>query len=152
MRGIRPETVWGTLFFMAVLTAHPGISPAQNVENVDLTFIVASNEGTANTVANPKYNEQLKKMFSYSSYVQSGEVKDTVEFNKPKTVAVPGDYELELTLKNCEEGRCIMRAVIRKGGKDYVDTIISLMKPGVFLLGGPRADMRDLIIVIEMGF
>ena len=139
------------IFFLVAGMVLPA-KPAWASERMALTFIVASREGHEMDLDNDAYRDQLIQVFNYSSYRQTGRQAVNLEFNTPQTAVIPGDYELVMTLKNCEDNRCIVRAVIQKGGTAYVDTVISVLKPGMFFLGGPKAENGDLIIVLEMGF
>lgn len=121
-------------------------------ERVTLTFIIASNQGRDINIDNDAYRDQMIKLFSYSSYQQIGRQAVELEPQKTETASIPGGYDLMLTLKGTVQQRNTVQAVIRKDGKTFVDTVLTLTKPGVFFLGGPPAENGALIIVLEMGF
>jgi len=125
---------------------------AHAAERMTLTYIVASHEGDDFDLDNDAYRDQLIQLFNYSSYHQINQEAVTLEFNTPQTLTIPGDYSMVLTLKNCEDTRCIVRSEIQKNDISYVDTVISILKPGMFFMGGPKTGSGDLIIVLEIGF
>jgi len=124
----------------------------QAAERINLTYIVASNEGTDIDLDNDAYRDEMIRLFSYSSYRQLDQRAVELESQQPQTVSIPEGYELVLTVRESQPERNTVQAVIRKGGQTYVDTVLTLVKPGVFFLGGPPAEKGALIIVLEMGF
>lgn len=138
------------LMLLACFCLPPGL--LQAAERLTLTYIVASNEGADIDLDNDKYRDEMIRLFSYSSYRQLDQQAVQLETQKSETVNIPGGYELILTIKESQPERNTVQAVIRKGGQIYVDTVLTLPKPGVFFLGGPPAEGGALIIVLEMGF
>lgn len=119
---------------------------------VKVTILTASNQGNDFDIVNDAFRDRLIKLFAYSSYHQIKE--ETVDLSKAERrhMDLPGKYELILTLHGLEKERVLVQAMVRKDNKQYVDTVLSILKPGVVFLGGPSADEGDLIIVLETGF
>ncbi len=120
---------------------------------INATVLVASNEGSDINIVNDAYRDEIIKLFSYSSY----EEKDHFTLMLPRSgrehKALPDDYELILTLQGIEKDRVQIQAVIRKDNQQYVDTIVSILRPGVVFVGGPKTgEGGDLIIILETGF
>jgi len=120
-------------------------------ERVMVTVLVASNQGTDFNLDNDAYRDQLIKLFSYKSYSQKDQVVVRLERTKREKVSLPGGYELLLLLQDEQSGKLMVQAVIRKGETTYLDTIMSILKPGVAFLGGPPAEGGVLILVLESG-
>lgn len=135
-----------------LLTAMP--AHAAETAKVQTTILLASNEGIDSTPINDAYRRQLIKLFSYTAYSQAGEeVTHELERSKRETLELPGGYTLMLTLHSIENKRVQVQAVIRKGNVQYLDTVVSILKPGVVFLGGPPVEGGAvLIIVLETQF
>lgn len=125
---------------------------SDEVERVTLTYIVASNEGSDVNLDNDAYRDELIKLFAFSSYNQVDRAALELTRSQRQTAPLPSGYEMTLTYQGVEKGRYLVHALIRKDGVSYVDTVLSVLKPGVVFLGGPRTDKGELIIVLEMGF
>ena len=142
--------------FMLIVSFFMGQSKAvyasDDVERVTLTYIVASNDGSDIDLDNDAYRDELIKLFSFSSYSQVDRAAFDLTRSKRQTAPLPSGYEMTLTYQGVEQGRYLVNALIRKDGVSYVDTVLSVLKPGVVFLGGPRTDKGELIIVLEMGF
>lgn len=149
MNKIIPSVIAMLLFAVGFSSSAPADTPK---ERVQLTYIVASNTGNDFNLDNDAYRDQMMKLFSYTSYQQLD--RDLVELARAERekVALPDGYELLLTYQGADRDRYMLQAVIRKGGQVYVDTVLSVLKPGVVFLGGPPTDQGDLIIILEMGF
>lgn len=120
-------------------------------ERIMVTVLVASNQGTDFNLDNDAYRDQLIKLFSYKSYSQKDQVVVRLERTKREKVSLPGGYELLLLLQDEQSGKLMVQAVIRKGETTYLDTIMSILKPGVAFLGGPPEEGGVLILVLESG-
>ena len=120
--------------------------------NLHAAVIVASNKGSDFNLVNDAYRDQLIQLFSYSSYHQIEDFSRSLRKGKKETFDLPEDYKLLLTLHGIEKGRVMVQAVIHKGNKQYMDTTVSILRPGVVFLGGPPAAGGVLIIVLETGF
>ena len=133
--------------FLLLLPAARAVDPVR----VHVTVLTASNEGSDFNLDNDEYRDQLIKLFSYHSYNQSNKFFVDLEKGVRQKTQLPDGYELMLTLQGEENGRVLVQALIRKGGQQYVDTVLSILKPGVVFLGGPPAGQGSLIIVLETG-
>lgn len=150
MKKIIPSMI---LVMAAVLTVLPQTVSAQDArERVQLTYIVASNTGTDFNLDNDAYRDQMMKLFSYTSYQQLDRALVELSRSEREKIALPDNYELLLTYQGADRDRYMLQAVIRKDGQIYVDTVLSVLKPGVVFLGGPPTGSGDLIIILEMGF
>lgn len=150
---IKPSRNSSRLVFFFFLFLLPVI-PAQAGESakVHATILVASNNGNASNLANEAYRSQLVQLFSYSAYTQVGEAVHELEKSKRELIDLPDGYKLILTLQNIEKKRIQVQAVIRKGNVQFMDTVVSILRPGVVFLGGPPAQEGELIIVLETSF
>jgi len=128
------------------------LPPLRASERTMLTYIVASNEGRDFDLDNDAYRDRLLSLFSYTSYHQVDQAVIELEKNEPQTVDLPGGYEMMLDLQTIENDRRQIHAIIRGGGAVYLDTVLSVMKPGVLFIGGPTTPEGVLIIVLEIGF
>ena len=138
----------------------PGIffsAPSMAAETVNqikanVTILVASNSGNDINLVNDAYRDELIRLFSYTSYNQVDAVRRDLVREVVQKILLPEDYELLLTLQGKEDGRLQVRAVIRKKDVQYLDTVLSILQPGVVFVGGPPVQKGALIIVLESGF
>jgi hypothetical protein len=117
-------------------------------EDVILTIVVASSEGSDFNLDNDAYRDKLIELFSYTAYTQLNQEK--VELAEGhQTLSLPEGYEVTLSL--LDEAENVTRIQVRIDKKDvtYLDTVLSLQKPGVVFLGGPPLDNGDLVLVLE---
>lgn len=138
-------------FLLTVSSALPAYAAAP-IAQIHVTFLIASNEGNDFNLVNDAYRDQLLKLFSYTSYTQIDDVLTNLERAKRETLELPDGYQLMLTLQDVEKGRVQVQAMIRKENTRYLDTVVSILRPGVVFLGGPSAQGGTLIIVLETGF
>ena len=125
---------------------------AGETAKIHATILIASDQGNDFNLTNDTYRDQLSKLFSYKSYKQIDDMLTNLERSKREVLNLPDGYQLILTLNNVEKGRVQVQAMIRKGNLRYLDTIVSILRPGVVFLGGPEAQGGALIIVLETGF
>jgi len=125
---------------------------AQTSNRMIVTMIVASNEGSDFNMDNDAYRDKLTKLFSYSSYIQKDIKKIDMKLNQTNNLDLLEGYNLELTMKDDTDSKIIARAVIIKDHKIYIDTELSIAKPGVFFMGGPTVSNGDLILMLENGY
>ena len=119
---------------------------------IHVTVIIASNQGQDYDLVNDDFRDQLLQLFSYSAYHQVDELNRDLSKAKPEIVSLPDGYELKLNLQGEEKGRVMVQAAIRKGNQQYVDTTLSILRPGVVFLGGPPAQGGAIILVLETTF
>ena len=118
----------------------------------NMTILEASNHGNDFNLVNDAYRDELIKLFSYTSYNQIDIVRRELKRSAREKFDLPEGYELILTLQGQERGRMQVQALIRRGGVSYVDTVLSILQPGVVFVGGPPVKKGALIIVLEIGF
>ena len=139
-----------SLFFLLFFISQTAF--AEVSARVIATVLVASNEGNDFNLVNDAHRDQLIDLFSYTNYQQL----EAVSLHLPKAervkLALPEGYELMLTLQHVEKSRILTQALIRKGGKAHVDTVLAILSPGVAFLGGPPVKEGTLIIVLETGY
>lgn len=117
------------------------------------TIVTASNNGNDFNIVNDTFRDELMKLFSYSDYNQEREFVLKLVKAERQRLELPGGYELILTLQGKEKGRIYVQAVIRKDNEQYLDTVLSILNPGVVFVGGPSVPEKgDLIIILETGF
>ncbi len=137
--------------FLMTLTPVTSLHAAETAK-VHVTLLIASNEGHDFDLVNDAYRDQLLQLFSYKSYHQVDDMVANLERSKREFLNLPDGYQLILTLQDLDKGRVQVQAMIRKGNNRYLDTIVSILRPGVVFLGGPSAQGGTLIIVLETGF
>ena len=125
---------------------------AQTSNRMIVTMVVASNTGSDFNLDNDVYRDKLLKLFSYSSYVQKEVKKLDMKVGKTQNLDLLEGYNLELTLKQDTGQKILTRAVIIKDHKIYIDTELSIERPGVFFMGGPTLKDGDLILILEAGY
>ncbi len=138
-----------------ILGLNPVLSAKQQEAPLEIhgTIVTASNNGTDFNIVNDTFRDELMKLFSYSAYDQEKEFVLKLVKSERQRMELPGGYELMLTLQDIEKGRVYVQAVIRKDNEQYLDTVLSILTPGVVFVGGPAvAEKGDLIIVLETGF
>ncbi len=138
------------LFIFASLIT--GVPSAHAAERLTITCIAASNKGNDFDIDNDAYRDQIMRLFAYKSYDQVSRSAVTLEPGVASEGKIPGDYDLYLKLISVENHQDRVHVLIKKEGVEYVDTVLTLTKPGVVFLGGPKMEDGDLIIVLEMGF
>lgn len=117
-----------------------------------ITMVVAANSGSDFNMDNDAYRDKLMKLFSYSSYIQKDLKKLDMAVGKTQNLDLLEGYNLELTMKQDDGKKILVRAVIIKNHKIYIDTELSIEKPGVFFMGGPTLTTGDLILILENGY
>jgi hypothetical protein len=137
------------LFLGAV---NPPVQAAEEPLRLISTVIIASNEGSDFNLDNDIYRDKLLQLFSYSAYEQVDQFETLPTKGKRHVESLPEGYELVLTLQKNESERVTFQAVIRKERVIFLDTVLSMTKPGVVFVGGPSIGEGDLILVIEAGY
>ena len=122
---------------------------AQDSHQIIVTVLGASNEGSEFNLDNDAYRDKLIKLFSYTSYNQITQKKVSLQKTEMQTLTLPQSYELLLSLKAEEQGRILIQATILKEKQKFLDTSLSILKPGVVFLGGPPFEKGDLVLVLE---
>ncbi len=145
-----------TAVFFILLTMIVGVRPAycgKDKIEVHGTIVIASNQGRDFNIVNDSYRDELMKLFTYSSYNQEKEFALKLVKADRQRLELPGGYELILTLQDIDKGRIFVQAIIRKDNRQYLDTVLSILNPGVVFVGGPVVPEKgDLIIILETGF
>ena len=140
------------LIFSATLCSALALHAEETIK-IHATVLTASNNGSDYDLVNDEYRDQLIKLFSYSSYHQLADYNHGLSQSAQDKIDLPEGYELLLTLQGIQQGRVEVRAVIQRDGMQYVDTVLSILRPGVVFLGGPpTAGGGALIIILETGF
>lgn len=136
-----------------LMISHPAQAVPENEVRVTATVLSASNQGNDFNLVNDDYRDELIKLFSYSSYNQLTAFAANLKKAERQHFDLSGGYELILTLQGTEKDRVMVQAIIRKENRQYVDTVLSILRPGVVFLGGPALpEGGELIIVLETGF
>ncbi len=136
MQSIRKNpgiTVFSVLMLLQFMAAAP--ASAADGAKIKATVIIASHEGGENLLDGYAYADQLKSLFSYSSYRRVGADAFTLARSERRTIDLAQGYELVLTLQAIEEKRILLQAVIRKDDTVFLDTVAAVQKPGVVFLG-----------------
>lgn len=140
------------LLCLSVFCFHSYSASAQTSNRMIVTTVVASNTGKDFNLDNDAYRDKLLKLFSYSSYRQTDLKKLDMSLGEAQTLDLMEGYSLSLTLKQDEGSKIIVRTMISKAQKTYIDTELSISKPGVFFMGGPTLTDGDLILILESGY
>lgn len=145
------KKIIAVLCLFALLIQAP-FAAAQTSNRMIVTMVIASNSGNDFNMDNDAYRDKLTKLFSYSSYIQKDLKKLDMQVGVTQNLDLLEGYNLELTLKQDNGSKIVTRAVIIKDHKIYIDTELSIAKPGVFFMGGPTLDKGDLILILESGY
>jgi len=142
---------------MAILVLSVWLIPSpitftQTSNRMIVTIVSASNSGNDFNMDNDAYRDKLMKLFSYRSYVQKEVKKLDMKVGETQSLDLMEGYTLELTLIQEESNKITANAVIKKEQKDYINTELSIEKPGVFFMGGPTLSSGDLILILESGY
>ena len=130
-------------------TSSPSFAADESVR-IHVTMLKASNVGSDFNLENDTYKDQLIKLFAYSSYRQLDKFVVDLKKAERKFSYMFGGYELVVTLQGEEKNRVLVEVLIRKEGRTYVSTVLSVLKPGVAFLGGPPLGDGDLILAVEV--
>lgn len=122
---------------------------SQTTHPIIITVLGASNEGSDFNLDNDAYRDKLIKLFSYKSYNQLTQQKVSLSNSETQKLILPQGYELSLSLKAEEQGKILIQASILKENQKFLDTSLSILKPGVVFLGGPPIEKGDLVLVLE---
>lgn len=141
-----------TALCLSVFLLLPSFAQAQNSDRMIITMVVASNEGNDFNLDNDIYRDKLMQLFSYSSYTQKNLTKIDMAQGTTQEIDLLEGYQLEITLKEDKGSSIVTKAVITKNDKIYIDTELSIAKPGVFFMGGPTLASGDLILILENGY
>ena len=134
------------ILFLLIL---PLRSALAETHHIIITVLGASNEGSNFNLDNDVYRDKLIKLFSYTSYNQITQQKVSLQKSEKQALTLPQGYELLLFLKAEEQGRILVQATILKEKQKFLDTSLSMLKPGVVFLGGPPFEKGDLFLVLE---
>lgn len=146
------KKILSLMIALVFAVSQPYAAAADEPVKVHTTILVASNQGNDFNLVNDAYRDQLIQLFSYTAYHQVDDKNHDLKKLQPQTLELPDGYQLTLTLTSVENGRVMVQAGIRKDNKEYLDTVVSILRPGVVFLGGPPAQGGALIIVLETGF
>ncbi|OGW79939.1 MAG: hypothetical protein A3G33_05020 [Omnitrophica bacterium RIFCSPLOWO2_12_FULL_44_17] len=114
-----------------------------------VTVIVASNQGSEFTMDNDNYRDELVKLFSYKSYKQ---VKDYLVELLPaenELLNIEGGYMLALNSEGEKDGKFLVRMVIQKDGRQFLNTEITVTGEVPVFMGGPSVQNGVLILAVE---
>lgn len=139
------------LFFLILILPFGAVSMAEESIQAKVT-ILTTRPAINDPRIPPEYLKQLKKFFPHKYFEQAGESILTLTKAQRVKQLLPGDYELMLTLQGRTASMASVQALIRKGSQSYVDTVLAIENKGIVILGGPPAEEKILIIVVETGF
>ena len=142
--------LFSLLFFFSVLTPAP--IHAEGAAKARVTILVASNNGNDFNLDNDAYRDELIKLFSFTAYHQVQSQLVDLTQGGASDVALPEGYQLQLTYQGNEGGSTLVKALIQKGGSQFIDTVLSVKNEGTVFLGGPQVTEGNLVIVLEMNF
>lgn len=146
--GVLATVVSGTLPFASTDVHAEDESGVQ----VKVTVLEASNEGNDFDFDNDAYRDELVKLFSYTAYRQLDTRLLLLPRGQRSKLDLTEGFELLLTYQGLDLNRFQIQAVIRKGTESFVDTVVSIEKPGIVCLGGAPTGKGVLVIVLETGF
>ena len=144
---MRIKRIYGFVALLGILFLP--VLHAKGSQNLMVTVLTASNNGSDFNLENDQYRDRLIQLFSYRSYNQIDKLNVTLNKAERKLVQLTDGYELVLTLQDEEKDRIVVQALIRKEGMQYVSTVLSILKDGVVFVGGPNTPQGALILVLE---
>lgn len=107
------------------------------------------------TTIDPKLEPEivdLQSMFNYTSYRQLGGESLTLETDQSGSVLLPGEHELNITLKEIHGDRASMDMRISKKNQTLFQTTLQLLNRGSLYVGGPYYLNGNLIFKISSAF
>ncbi len=112
--------------------------------------IIAIRATTKNASTSPDLKalaEQLQKQFKFTGYKQEKRVVGTGEAGKPLKADLVQGYRAEITLIERKDGRIKFEVSLLQNNKPVVKTTVTVEKSKYQLIGGPKIDGDDTLIV-----
>ena len=126
------------------VSASPGAPVA-----VDVGVVLASNEGTTMDPALSSIQNQLRSMFTYSSYRMLDRLKRTLNEGETGDFVLPGNRSMRVTPVPSEGTKVRLAVQIMEGERNLLTTTLGLKRGGMVLVGGPSYQKGVLILIIS---
>lgn len=117
-----------------------------------LRIFEASNVGSGIDSSLRDMGDQLKSLFSFSSYRLLREEMHTLYPNQPVLVPIASRREIELTLIGKQRNVAEVKVKIKQEQKDILNTQVRLSPGRTVSIGGPKHGEGVLIIALSAHF
>ncbi len=117
-----------------------------------LRVFEASNVGSGIDSSLKDMGDQLKSLFSFSSYRLLKEERHTLYPNQPVSVPIPPQREIELTLIGKQRSVAEVKVKMKQEKKDILNTQVRLSPGRTISIGGPKHGEGVLIIALSAHF
>jgi hypothetical protein len=145
---------WRVLTAILIVVWHGGLASALAADSCRIT-VVSVLAARDDTTIDPKLEPEivdLQSIFSYTSYRQLGGESLTLEADQSGSVSLPGEHELNITLKDIHGDRARMDMRISKKNQIILQTTLQLLNRGSLFIGGPEYLNGNLIFKISSAF
>jgi len=145
---------WRVLTAILIVVWHGGLASALAADSCRIT-VVSVLAARDDTTIDPKLEPEivdLQSIFNYTSYRQLGGESLTLEADQSGSVSLPGEHELNITLKDIHGDRARMDMRISKKNQIILQTTLQLLNRGSLFIGGPEYLNGNLIFKISSAF
>ncbi|WP_419655424.1 hypothetical protein [Desulfosarcina variabilis] len=145
---------WRVLTAILIVVWHGGLASALAADSCRIT-VVSVLAARDDTTIDPKLEPEivdLRSIFNYTSYRQLGGESLTLETDQSGSVSLPGEHELNITLKDIHGDRARMDMRISKKNQIILQTTLQLLNRGSLFIGGPEYLNGNLIFKISSAF
>ncbi len=115
---------------------------------LEIGTVLATNSGTHVDAQLASMQNQLQRLFHYSSYQLVKQEVSDVRCGKPASFEIPGGRKLRVMPKTADGGRVALNVALLKQSHVLMNTDLTLGDRGLIMVGGPRYENGVLIIWI----
>ena len=145
---------WLASTAILIVVWYGGLASALAADSCRITVVsilAARDDTTIDPELEPEIID-LQSMFNYTSYRQLGGESLTLETDQSGSVSLPGEHELNITLKEIHGDRASMNMRISKKNQTLFQTTLQLLNRGSLFVGGPYYLNGNLIFKISSAF
>lgn len=115
---------------------------------VEATLVLANSSGQGIDPALNKFASNLKKLFKHNSFKLEARSNTRVDLPGNALMSLGGGYQVALKTEPANDGRIRLSARWTKGSQKLVDTTMIVSKNRPTVLGGPRVNNGNLILIL----
>ena len=118
--------------------------------SIKATLIHGSNEGDAIHPQLKAYEQNLKRIFKYSSYQLEGQGNTAIDLPSSGSIKLNSSHSLKLDASKTEDGKIKLKVNWSEGNKGLINTTLVVRAGQPTILGGPplKGKPGNLILVI----
>ncbi len=138
------------IFAILIFSLSAFLSPLAFAQvQVRVRVMEASNVGSGFDSSLRDLHDQLGSLFSFSAYRLLKDESVSLSLNEPRSLPIPPERSLELTL--IKEGRVTVeiRVKIARGSKELLTTLVRLAPGRSVSIGGPKRGENAIIIALS---